>query len=83
MASEKPEMMRLCFMFLLMKNLASVLSQFNGYNCDTNYHSRFPGEICLLFRHSVWTTDEVINVYNVVKKQVSSYFKFVLSENNI
>eukprot|EP00066_Takifugu_rubripes_P017550 XP_011606816.1 PREDICTED: zona pellucida-like domain-containing protein 1 [Takifugu rubripes] len=37
-------MTRLCFVLLLMKSLASVSSQFNGYNCDANYHSRFPGE---------------------------------------
>lgn len=80
MAFEKPEMMQLCFMFLLMKNLASVLSQFNGYNCDTNYHSRFPGEIYLLFRHSAWTKEQVM-VYYLVKKQISRYFQYVLSEN--
>uniref|UniRef100_A0A3Q1BKC1 ZP domain-containing protein n=1 Tax=Amphiprion ocellaris TaxID=80972 RepID=A0A3Q1BKC1_AMPOC len=38
------EMTRMCFIFLLMSNAASVYTQFNGYNCDTNYHSRFPGE---------------------------------------
>lgn len=30
-------------LFLFIKAL-SVGAQFNGYNCDTNFHSRFPGE---------------------------------------
>ncbi|TNN59862.1 Zona pellucida-like domain-containing protein 1 [Liparis tanakae] len=34
----------MCFFFLLMSNAASVSTQFNGYNCDASYHSRFPGE---------------------------------------
>ncbi|KAM9853090.1 zona pellucida-like domain-containing protein 1 [Aulostomus maculatus] len=38
------EMTPLCFIFLLISNTASVSTQFNGYNCDTTYHSRFPGE---------------------------------------
>ncbi|XP_061576366.1 zona pellucida-like domain-containing protein 1 [Cololabis saira] len=38
------EMARMCFVFLLMSNTASVSTQFNGYNCDANYHSRFPAE---------------------------------------
>uniref|UniRef100_A0A8C4EP49 Zona pellucida-like domain containing 1b n=1 Tax=Dicentrarchus labrax TaxID=13489 RepID=A0A8C4EP49_DICLA len=37
-------MTRMCFIFLLMSNAISVSTQFNGYNCDANYHSRFPGE---------------------------------------
>ncbi|TDH14778.1 hypothetical protein EPR50_G00024490 [Perca flavescens] len=37
-------MTRMCFVFLLMSNAASVPTQFNGYNCDASYHSRFPGE---------------------------------------
>lgn len=49
------EMTRVCLIVLLMSNAASVSTQFNGYNCDANYHSRFPGEndpdnICSLFR---------------------------------
>lgn len=48
MAAGKPlrsaEMTRMCFIVLLMRTAASVSSQFNGYNCDANYHSRFPGE---------------------------------------
>lgn len=48
MAAGKPlssaEMTRVCLIFLLMRNAASVSSQFNGYNCDANYHSRYPGE---------------------------------------
>ncbi|KAK9521007.1 hypothetical protein VZT92_020853 [Zoarces viviparus] len=38
------EMTRMCCFFLLMSNAASVSTQFNGYNCDASYHSRFPGE---------------------------------------
>ncbi|KAM7412941.1 hypothetical protein PAMA_020366 [Pampus argenteus] len=38
------EMTRMCVIFLLMSNTASVSTQFNGYNCDANYHSRFPAE---------------------------------------
>ncbi|KAL6116001.1 zpld1 [Pungitius sinensis] len=37
-------MTQLCFFFLLMNNVALVSTQFNGYNCDASYHSRFPGE---------------------------------------
>ncbi|CAL9684100.1 unnamed protein product [Knipowitschia caucasica] len=37
------EMTPLCFILVLVSNAASV-SQFSGYNCDTNFHSRFPGE---------------------------------------
>ncbi|XP_071762038.2 zona pellucida-like domain-containing protein 1 [Centroberyx gerrardi] len=38
------EMKRMYLIFLLMSETASVFAQFNGYNCDANYHSRFPGE---------------------------------------
>ncbi|XP_069003440.1 zona pellucida-like domain-containing protein 1 [Embiotoca jacksoni] len=38
------EMTRACFVLLLMSDAASVFAQFNGYNCDANHHSRFPGE---------------------------------------
>ncbi|KAF3692660.1 Zona pellucida-like domain-containing protein 1 [Channa argus] len=34
----------MCLIFLLMSEAVSVSTQFNGYNCDANYHSRFPGE---------------------------------------
>ncbi|KAM8853364.1 zona pellucida-like domain-containing protein 1 [Synchiropus picturatus] len=34
----------MCVIFLLISNGATVFAQFNGYNCDANYHSRFPGE---------------------------------------
>ncbi|XP_005937976.3 zona pellucida-like domain-containing protein 1 [Maylandia zebra] len=48
MTADKPllgaEMTRMGFIFLLLSNAASVSTQFNGYNCDANYHSRFPGE---------------------------------------
>ncbi|XP_065327983.1 zona pellucida-like domain-containing protein 1 [Pelmatolapia mariae] len=37
-------MTRMGFIFLLLSNATSVSTQFNGYNCDANYHSRFPGE---------------------------------------
>lgn len=32
------------FIFLLVGNTVAVSTQFNGYNCDANHHSRFPGE---------------------------------------
>ncbi|XP_024299250.1 zona pellucida-like domain-containing protein 1 [Oncorhynchus tshawytscha] len=38
------KMERLCLILLLMGRTTSVLAQFNGYNCDANYHSRFPAE---------------------------------------
>lgn len=38
------EMTPMCFIFLLLSESASVFAQFNGYNCDANHHSRFPGE---------------------------------------
>ncbi|KAM9733700.1 zona pellucida-like domain-containing protein 1 isoform 1-T1 [Menidia menidia] len=38
------EMARMCLIFLLMTHTASVSAQFNGYNCDANFHSRFPAE---------------------------------------
>ncbi|XP_070983308.1 zona pellucida-like domain-containing protein 1 [Oncorhynchus clarkii lewisi] len=37
-------MERICLILLLMGRTTSVLAQFNGYNCDANYHSRFPAE---------------------------------------
>uniref|UniRef100_A0A672FQM8 Zona pellucida-like domain-containing protein 1 n=2 Tax=Salarias fasciatus TaxID=181472 RepID=A0A672FQM8_SALFA len=33
-----------CLVLLLMSNAAAVYAQFNGYNCDAGFHSRFPGE---------------------------------------
>ncbi|KAM6987300.1 zona pellucida-like domain-containing protein 1 [Tautogolabrus adspersus] len=38
------EMTPMLFVVLLMSNAWSVSAQFNGYNCDANFHSRFPGE---------------------------------------
>ncbi|XP_036005735.1 zona pellucida-like domain-containing protein 1 isoform X1 [Fundulus heteroclitus] len=38
------EMAQMCYIFLLIGNAISVSTQFNGYNCDANYHSRFPAE---------------------------------------
>lgn len=29
---------------LLLSTVLSAGAQFNGYNCDANFHSRFPGE---------------------------------------
>ncbi|XP_005800962.3 zona pellucida-like domain-containing protein 1 [Xiphophorus maculatus] len=37
-------MAQTCFLLLLIGNAISVSTQFNGYNCDANYHSRFPAE---------------------------------------
>lgn len=48
MAAGKPlyggESVQVCLVLLLVMNGASVSSQFNGYNCDASYHSRYPGE---------------------------------------
>lgn len=38
------EMEHLLLILLLFIKALSVGAQFNGYNCDTNFHSRFPGE---------------------------------------
>ena len=38
------EMEQICLIILLISKVLSVGSQFNGYNCDPNFHSRFPGE---------------------------------------
>lgn len=38
------EMEHLLLTLLLFIKALSVGAQFNGYNCDTNFHSRFPGE---------------------------------------
>ncbi|XP_059932045.1 zona pellucida-like domain-containing protein 1 isoform X1 [Gadus macrocephalus] len=38
------EMRALILFCLLMSNTSSSLAQFNGYNCDANFHSRFPAE---------------------------------------
>ncbi|XP_037534346.1 zona pellucida-like domain-containing protein 1 [Nematolebias whitei] len=38
------QMARMGFIFLLIGNTVAVSTQFNGYNCDANYHSRFPAE---------------------------------------
>ncbi|XP_029964809.1 zona pellucida-like domain-containing protein 1 [Salarias fasciatus] len=48
MTVDKPpsgaEMTPTCLVLLLMSNAAAVYAQFNGYNCDAGFHSRFPGE---------------------------------------
>lgn len=38
------EMEQICLILLLVSKALSVGAQFNGYNCDANFHSRFPGE---------------------------------------
>lgn len=38
------EMERICLGLLLMSKALSVIAQFNGFNCDANFHSRFPGK---------------------------------------
>ncbi|XP_066556364.1 zona pellucida-like domain-containing protein 1a [Amia ocellicauda] len=37
-------MEQICLLLLLISNALSVGAQFNGFNCDANYHSRFPAE---------------------------------------
>lgn len=38
------EMENIVWIILLFSKASSVAAQFNGYNCDANFHSRFPGE---------------------------------------
>lgn len=38
------EMEHMFWIFLIFCQIFSVGAQFNGYNCDSNFHSRFPGE---------------------------------------
>lgn len=42
-------MERIWLLLLLSVKLLSVTAQFNGYNCDANLHSRFPGKYLLLY----------------------------------
>lgn len=37
-------MERIFWIFHIFSHIFSVGAQFNGYNCDANFHSRFPGE---------------------------------------
>lgn len=37
-------MENIVLIILLFSKASSVAAQFNGYNCDANFHSRFPGE---------------------------------------
>ncbi len=38
------EMEHILLILSLFSKALSVGAQFNGYNCDANFHSRFPGE---------------------------------------
>lgn len=38
------EMEHMLLIVLLVSKALSAGAQFNGYNCDGNFHSRFPGE---------------------------------------
>lgn len=38
------EMEHIFWIFFIFCQIFSVGAQFNGYNCDSNFHSRFPGE---------------------------------------
>ncbi|KAM3602184.1 uncharacterized protein V6R79_025818 [Siganus canaliculatus] len=38
------EMEHILFILILFTKVLSAGAQFNGYNCDTNFHSRFPAE---------------------------------------
>lgn len=40
-------MEQIWLLLLLTIKVLSVTAQFNGYNCDANLHSRFPGK-CLI-----------------------------------
>lgn len=37
-------MEHILLILLIFSKALSVGAQFNGYNCDANFHSRFPGE---------------------------------------
>lgn len=37
-------MENILLVLLLLSEASSVAAQFNGYHCDANFHSRFPGE---------------------------------------
>lgn len=37
-------MENIVLILLLFSKASSLAAQFNGYNCDANFHSRFPGE---------------------------------------
>lgn len=38
------EMEQIVSILLLLSKVLSAGAQFNGYNCDGNFHSRFPGK---------------------------------------
>lgn len=38
------EMEWICVPLLLFSGIHLAFTQFNGFNCDPNYHSRFPGK---------------------------------------
>uniref|UniRef100_A0A4W3K897 Zona pellucida-like domain-containing protein 1 n=1 Tax=Callorhinchus milii TaxID=7868 RepID=A0A4W3K897_CALMI len=54
-------MERLCVLLLLAIRILSVDAQFNGYNCDANLHSRFPGEKDIIIYCGVQTITVKIN----------------------
>lgn len=37
-------MENIVLIILLFSQASSVAAQFNGFNCDANFHSRFPGK---------------------------------------
>ncbi|XP_078264769.1 zona pellucida-like domain-containing protein 1 [Rhinoraja longicauda] len=54
-------MEQLCILLLMAIRISSVDTQFNGYNCDANLHSRFPGEKDILVFCGVQTVTIKIN----------------------
>lgn len=67
---------------LLLSKALSVGAQFNGYNCDANFHSRFPGEELtqihtLCFRITGW------NLHVILFLKESSAHTFQRGDNGI
>lgn len=65
------EMEHIYLILLLFSKAFSAGAQFNGYNCDANFHSRFPGERLkdtdiFYFWNTKWKSD-----MNVFLKEIS------------
>lgn len=53
-------MEHILLILLLLSKALSVEAQFNGYNCDANFHSRFPGEELTHFHTILFKIDNQI-----------------------
>nr|CAQ15255.1 novel protein [Danio rerio] len=56
----------MCVILVLFKGIHLAFSQFNGFNCDPNYHSRFPGERDISIYCGVQTITLKINLCPVL-----------------